>query len=308
MILAVGPNPAVDRTAHVERLVLGEPVRPTEVVALPGGKALNVGRAARALGALVTTSGIVGGHAGRWLVEQAAAEGLSPRFVETTAETRTTYVVTDGRGRSVVVYEPSVEVDPATLEELVALLERELLGAARRVVLAGSLPRGVDREGFARLVETCRAAGRWCLLDTSGDGLVAALAARPDVAKISLDEGREAGLAGARAGAAAVARALVERGAGIGIVTDGARGAWAWDGRRGWHAPAPRVAAVSAIGSGDAFGAGLVVAIDAGASLEEGLAAGSAAGAANALSLGAGRLDPVVQAQLAATVRVVRDG
>lgn len=306
MILVVGPNPAIDRTAVVDRLSFDTVLRPREVRVQAGGKALNVARAACALGALVATSGICGGHAGRWLLESARAEGLSPRFVETGPETRTTYVVIDDHGRSVLVYEPSAPTAPDAFEALLTLVEGDLLPSAERVVLAGSLPSGVPSDGFARLVDLCLRAGRPVLLDTSGPALTAGLAARPDIAKVSLEEAVEAGVVERRATALEAVRALVEAGAASAVVTDGPRGAAAMAGGMTWHVGAARVDAVDPIGSGDAFSAGLVVALAVGRPMEEALAWGAAAGAANALCIGAGNLDVAAHEQLVAGIRVER--
>jgi tagatose 6-phosphate kinase len=121
-ILCVTPSPAIDRTARVPALVLGEPLRPTEVVALAGGKGVNAARAARRMGARVITTGIAGGHAGRWLIDELVGEGLEPRFAQAAAETRTTYVTVDARGRSLLVYEPAVHVSREEFERFIALL------------------------------------------------------------------------------------------------------------------------------------------------------------------------------------------
>jgi hypothetical protein len=74
-LLCITPSPAIDRTAHVGRIVHGEILRPIELVALPGGKGVNAARAAARLGGRVMTTGIAGGHAGRWIVDALAAEG-----------------------------------------------------------------------------------------------------------------------------------------------------------------------------------------------------------------------------------------
>ncbi len=75
-LLCITPAPAIDRTAHVERIERDRVLRPLELVALPGGKGVNAARAAVRLGGRVITTGIAGGHAGRWIVEALAAEGL----------------------------------------------------------------------------------------------------------------------------------------------------------------------------------------------------------------------------------------
>ena len=191
MILCVTPNPAIDRTARVARLTFGAVLRPTEVLALPGGKGINVARAAHALGALVTTTGFAGGHAGRWLVEALDAEGLNPRFVPVPGETRTTYVdrrcgwplcarVRAGRHR---VREDDVGA-PAR-----PCWRPSSLPSATWLAICGSPPPGMDARDLRRgrrgeprrgpaMPRRCRVALR----------LAAALDARPDVVKVSRDE------------------------------------------------------------------------------------------------------------------------
>jgi len=305
MILCVTPSPAIDRTARVERLTLGAVLRPTEVLALPGGKGNNVARAADRLGALVTTTGFAGGHAGRWLVEALEAEGLNPRFVSVASETRTTYVTVDAGGRSVLVYEPGTPVTGQDVEALMTLLGTALLPSATWVAICGSPPPGMPPDGYAALVEASHAAGRRCLVDAGGPALAAALSARPDAVKVSRDEADS--VTDARAvDAVSAARALVARGAVLAVVTDGSRGAAAADARSSWTVDVPRIRAVDAIGSGDAFTAGLLVALDGGGSNDDALASAAAAGTANAETLGAGRFDVARQAELVSQVRVRR--
>jgi 1-phosphofructokinase family hexose kinase len=307
MIAFLGPNPAVDRTALVESLRLNAILRPLEVLVLPGGKALSAARAARALEAEVAVGLIAGGHAGRWLVEASEREGLRPIAVEGHTETRSTYVVVDLDGRSLALYEPSDPVPAGTFDAFLAMVGTDLAPRADWCVVAGSLPRGIDPGAYATLVERCHDARRPCLVDTGGESLRAAVAARPEIVKVSRDEAESAGFGGHGAGlwgAEEAARALVAMGARFAIVTDGSRGCAATDGRDVWLVQPPRIRARSPIGSGDAFSAGLVIAWAAGRSVEESLVRATAAGAANALSLGAGRLDPKAMAALLPRVRV----
>lgn len=305
-IACVTPSPAIDRTARVERLVLGMVLRPTDVTALAGGKGLNAARAAHRMGARVMTTGLAGGHAGRWLVEALEHEGLEPRFAPAANETRTTYVTVDASGRSVIVYEPSEPVTRPEWEGLLTLLEDALVPAAAWVIVAGSLPTGIGPEGYAEVVSVCRRAGRPVLVDTSGAALFAAVEAGPDVAKVGRDEVIASGLVPPRSTAAGAARALAARGAGLAVVTDGRRDAAACDGSITWTLGVPHVEAVNAVGSGDAFNAALVMALATGAPVERALARGVAAGAANALALAGGMLDPSVVDELAGRVDVQR--
>ncbi len=310
MILCVAPSPAIDRTARVERFAEGVVLRPTDLVVLPGGKAITTARAARALGAIVATTGYAGGHAGRWIIEALAAEGLNPSFVETAAESRTTYVLLDARGRSLLVYEPAASVSDTEAAELGRLLETELLPAAEFVVIAGSFPPDGSPEAPAELVDLVHRAGRRCLVDTSGRSMLVVAAAGPDVLKISLEEAVAAGLAGPSdpAPALAAAERLASLGAKLAVVTDGSRGAAAFDGSSHWRIQVPAVAATSAVGSGDAFNGGLAVALADGRPVAEALAHGAAAGTANAQSMGGGRFSLATFETALAAVQVERVG
>ena len=303
-LLCITPAPAIDRTAHVDRIERDRVLRPLELVALPGGKGVNAARAAVRLGGRVITTGIAGGHAGRWIVEALAAEGLEPQWSSAAAESRTTYVTVDRSGSSVMVYERPGPASEAEFAAFLRLLEDDLLPRSGRAIVAGSMPGGLDAGGHAAIVEVCRRAGCPLLVDASGPGLLAALAARPDVVKIGRIEAVEAGLVAPEASGAETAAALVDQGAALAVVTDGAKEVAAADATRSWRASVPTVAALNPVGSGDAFNAAFSLALMAGTSMETALARGVAAGSANALALGAGMLDAAVAHQLESQVSV----
>ena len=304
MICCVTLNPAVDRTARVPKVLLGEILRPTEVVVLPGGKGINVARAARTLGAQVVTTGVVGGHSGRWMVEELAREGLNPRFIDSGRENRTTYVVAGDDGRTVTVYENGIEQPEQPYAELVALIERELLAGCEFLVIAGSMPPGVDPRYLGRIVAACTASGVRCLVDARGASLRAGLEARATIVKANRQELVDGGLGRGGVDPTELARAAVAEGAGAGVVTLGAGGAVACDGSRCWRLTVPRRKALTAVGAGDVFTAGLVVALTRGRGFEEALRHAGAAAAASVSMLGAGRLDHAVMDELLPRVHV----
>jgi len=310
VIVGVTLAPAIDRTARVGRLAFDTILRPTEVRVLPGGKGVNACRAAHRLGAQVVTTGVSGGHAGRWLVEALEREGLAPRFVTQAAETRTTYVTVDETGRSVLVYEPAPAVDPAAFTQLLGLLSDGLLGSGDWLLCAGSLPAGLADDAYALLAELAHAAGARCLVDAGGAALASALTTRPDVVKVSVTEARDALGASTYSSAPELARRLAGAGANLAVVTDGKRGAAAAEAGHTWVAIPPRVRAVNPIGAGDAFDAGLIVALAAGEATAQALVAATAAASASVLELGAGELDPPRAAELRGqvTLREVRRG
>jgi tagatose 6-phosphate kinase len=304
LLLCITPSPAIDRTAIVGSLVFDEVLRPSRVDALPGGKGVNAARVAKRLGARVVTTGIAGGHAGLWIVEALAREGLEPRFTSAEAESRTTYVTIDPSGASVIVYERPTPATVAELETFLDLLEGELFPAADRAIVAGSLPSDLAPAEYGRIVQAARAAGTPLLVDCSEDHLLAALEADPDIVKVSLLEVVEAGIVEAGATAVAAADALVRAGARVAVVTDGPRPVAASDGARVIDISVPQVDAVNPVGSGDAVNAGLSLGLARGQGLEAALALGIAAGSANATTFSAGDVDPALVESLRAQVVV----
>ncbi|GIV00344.1 MAG: sugar kinase [Actinomycetota bacterium] len=296
VIVCVAANPSIDKLFEVERLRVGEIHRPVAFVQVPGGKGLNVARAAHALGAEVTATGILAGHAGRWVADALAAEGVRGAFVWAEGETRASLSVADRAGGGLTeFYETGTAVgaeDWGLLEARVA----ELASSAAWITLSGSVPPGTPEDGYARLVRIGVRAGVPVALDARDDALAGALAEGPSLVKVNAEEaatllGAPLSTAEEARAAAAEIRARLPRG-GAAIVTRGAEGAVAalpdGDvvlGRLYVRGPYP-------VGSGDAFLGGLVTALERGDGWPEALRLALGAAAANAELPGAGRLDP----------------
>jgi 1-phosphofructokinase family hexose kinase len=293
MILCVTPNPALDHTLTVPGLRLGEVARATHSFLAAGGKGLNVARVVRALGDTVLCAGFLGGHSGHLLADLAEREGLPTAWTWFAGETRTSIILFDPHGGdATVVNEPG----PAVTSEDWARLAVDVLHAAANsdyVCLSGSLPPGSTPELFASLLRSLVAAGRRVWVDTNGAGLAAALAIAPVGIKVNGAEAAE--VVGHPiehpTQALAAARALRRGAAGPVILTLGEHGAVVASATGGWHARPPALQALSTVGSGDAFFAGLVVALARGLGEPEALRQAVAAGAANTLMVGGGRLE-----------------
>ena len=107
---------------------------------------------------------------------------------------------------------------------------------------------------------------------------------------------------GVGGGEAAVA--LVDHGAQLAVVTDGADEVAAATDRTIWRLDVPRIEAINPVGSGDSFNAALSLALMDGLDLPTALTKGVAAGSANALTKSAASLDPVMAAELEDDVAV----
>jgi 1-phosphofructokinase family hexose kinase len=304
MIVCVAANPSVDKLFEVDRVEIGAIHRPVGFTQVPGGKGLNCARAVHALGGAVTATGILAGHAGRWVEQALAGEGVAARFAWVEGETRASLSVADATDRGLTeFYERGTDVGAdgwRGLEEVVA----ELCPGASWLTISGYVPLGAPEDGYARLIRIAAEHGVRVALDARDESLALGLAAGPDLVKVNAEE------AGALLGheivddadAVAAVGEIGSRieGGGAAIITRGAEGAVVRTpdrsvlrGRLYERGPYP-------VGSGDAFLAGLVVALERGDPWEAALRLALGAAAANAEAPGAGRLDPARALELAA--------
>jgi 1-phosphofructokinase family hexose kinase len=309
VIVCLAANPSVDRLFEVERLVKGDIHRPVGFVQVAGGKGLNVARAANALGAEVCAVALLRGHTGRWLQEALASEGVEGEFVWTHGESRSSLSVADRETAGLTEFYEHGGVAPeaAWVELTHAVASR--LSPGCWLTISGSMPRGAPDDGYGDLIAEARTAGVRVALDAERARLSAALEASPDIVKVNVAEAGELlGVPTARRDDSLAAASKIRDMAGgdghAGIVTRGADGVMlaAPDGTllegvlyvRGRYP----------VGSGDAFLAGLVTALDRGAGWEDAFRLALGAGAANAVLPGAARLDPTRATALAERAEV----
>ncbi|AJE84567.1 sugar kinase [Streptomyces albus] len=300
MILTVTPNTALDITYHVPSLRPHASHRVREVVERPGGKGLNVARVLAALGHRVTVTGLVGGSTGRSLREQlAGTEGLTDALFPVSGATRRTIAVVDAAtGDTTQLNEPGPLVTPAEWSDFVASYER-LLPSCSAVALCGSLPPGVPVGAYAHLVRAARGAGVPVLLDTSGEPLRRAIAARPDLIKPNAEELAE--LTGSHEPAEAI-RDARRRGAHAVIASLGADGMHAVTPEGHWRAAPPERVKGNPTGAGDSAVAGLLSGLVEGLDWPERLVRAVALSAATVLAPVAGEFDREAYEELRAKV------
>jgi 1-phosphofructokinase family hexose kinase len=293
VIVFVAGSPSIDRTHEISALKPGTIHRPTSVVAVPGGKALNAARAAHHLGAQVRAIALLGGHAGRWIADALRREGLDYEVVDGPGESRMALSVSNGDALT-EFYEPP---PPIAAEHWDALEAAVTATAADWVALSGSLPPGAPPDAYARLAGAARRAGARVALDARGEGLFAALHTQPDFVKVNASEAAELGYATApalRAAAGAAAAAITHGTDGIELAT-----------ASGLLRAAPPTVGRFPVGSGDAALGGFLTALDAEGDWSAALQIATGAAAANAEQPGAGRLDGARALALAREVRVV---
>lgn len=311
MIVCLAANPSVDKLFEIERLVRGDIHRPDGFVQVPGGKGLNAARAAHALGAKATAVALLRGHTGKWLQEMLGAEGVPVQAVWTHGENRASLSVADREtGGLTEFYEHGAGVPPSAWAELLHAVESSWKPGGW-LTISGSTPVGAPDSGYRDLVRDARVEGVRVALDAEGERLRLALDANPDVVKVNASEASELlGVPTSRRDDALAASAKLRDLAGghdhAGVVTRGAEGVVLAAPDGSMYEGRLYVRGRYPVGSGDAFLAGLVTALDRGDDWEQSLRLGLGAATANAEMPGAGRLDPARAATLAAQADVRR--
>lgn len=298
MILTFTPNPSIDRTCSVPRpLTRGGVYRLTGADDVAGGKGVNVSaaveRAGRSTLALFPVA-----KSGRFC-RLVRAAGVPYEPVDVDDEARVNLTIVEADGTTTKLNNPGSELHP---DDAARCLDRLTAHApaADWVVLAGSLPRGVDPRFYLAAIAAVRAANPAARIavDTSDAPLAAIGAALragepgPDLLKPNgVELGQLAGLDGADLEARAeagdftgiveAARAVGARGVPELLITLGSAGAvLALAGGPVLHATSPRIIPQSTVGAGDSALAGYLLGHAAGDAPAERLRRAVAYGAA----------------------------
>lgn len=301
----LGPSPSIDITYVVDDYRLGEIHRPTCVARCAGGKALNMARAARRMGADVALTTVVGGSSGDWIVTELEAEGVRTSTATSATETRTCVsVASTATGTLTEVYEHAPRTEPEAWQELLERTAALLADRPGWLSTSGSMPRNLPEDTMAGVVRTGHRHGAAVAVDSAGPALHAALTERPELVKVNRGEAAAELGVDPSGDLGAMARQLAERSGGHVVLTDGADGALGWDGQTLVRASLPGVHGGFPVGSGDSFLGGLLTCLDRGDALAEALRWATACGTANALVPGAGRFDAATVAELAEQVQL----
>ncbi|PRB56976.1 1-phosphofructokinase family hexose kinase [Microbacterium sp. MYb45] len=249
MILTVTPNPALDLTWHIDRLVEGDTHRADAGVARAGGKGLNVARVAYSEGADALAVTTTGGRVGEEFAAELRASGVPHALVSVAAETRRSIAVVDETaGDTTVINERGINPTDSEWADLLAeVVER--LPTARVLVVSGSVPPGAPESLVPMLIAVGKDAGIPVIADTSGSALLRAADAGADMLKPNAAELVDAtGITDPVEGA----RSLIARGVGLVLLSLGADGMLAVTASDLVHARLDEPLAGNPTGAGDA--------------------------------------------------------
>ncbi|WP_188035369.1 1-phosphofructokinase [Pseudomonas sp. EZ-C24] len=258
-ILTLTLNPALDITVSLDSLRAGQVNRSQAQHSHAAGKGLNVAQVLADLGHSVTVGGFLGRDNLQLFEALIQWRGFADCFVRVAGETRSNIKLVEANGCVTDINGQGPEVDAASRSALM----RKLLQIAPghdAVVVAGSLPRGIDPQWFAELLGQLKAQGLKIALDSSGEALRAGLQAAPWLVKPNTDELAEVlghSVTG-RAEQQQAASQLMASGIEHVVVSQGEHGVSWYRAGAVLHAQPPQVRVASTVGAGDSLVAGMV--------------------------------------------------
>lgn len=277
------PNPALDVSTSVERLVHAHKLRCDAAQLHPGGGGINVARVLHRLGGEVLAVYPAGGPTGLRLQALLQAEGVPDLALPMAGETRESFTVYEresGQEFRFVLPGPNLAADEwsRSLDTL-----RQQRPTPVWLVSSGGLPPGVAADGHAQVARIAREIGARMVLDSSGPALSAALQegvwlVKPSLRELAELSGRD--LPTHMQQREAAQRLIAQGQAQLVALSLGGEGAMLVSADQCLLAEALPVPVVSSVGAGDSFLAGLIWALDQGHDLPAALANAVAAGAA----------------------------
>lgn len=264
MIITVTMNPAIDKTVEIEQLVPNGLNRIQKIEYDAGGKGINVSKTIHELGGESLAMGFLGGNAGKTIENVLTSWNIQHDFIWVEGETRTNTKVFEKSGGVTELNEPGPVINEVQVEELIQKIcehtDKETL-----VVLAGSIPAGVDKNIYAAITESVHEKGGSVLMDADGELFRNALKASPDIIKpnqVELEEYIGADYRLSMGELKALAEKFQNNGIKTVAISMGKGGAMIVRDKFVARCPALSVKAHSTVGAGDAMVAALAYSWD----------------------------------------------
>ncbi|MFN3298641.1 MAG: 1-phosphofructokinase family hexose kinase [Sediminibacterium sp.] len=287
-IVTITLNPALDKSISVPELIPEKKLRALSAKVEPGGGGINISRALKKLGVASEAIILSGGYTGKTLEALLSKEQVAFTAIETEGDTRENFVVFDEDKK--LQYRFGMPGEPVSDHELGLLLQA--IGHCKHVdyiVVSGSLPPGTSTIVFHEIAIIAQQLNAKLIVDTSGDGLKAAVKEGLYLIKPNLRE--LASLVGKEwidmADVIVTARQVIAAGSCKAMaVSMGADGAMLITATEHFHTVAPKAPVLSTVGAGDSMVAGMLAALTKGWGWEQVLQYGVAAGSAATLHKG----------------------
>jgi 1-phosphofructokinase family hexose kinase len=182
-VITVTLNPSIDRTIALSTLEVGEINRAQEITLHPGGKGINVSRAARAYG-VDTHALFIGGKLGEtWMSSQLDKASIPHTVISHGDAIRSNMTIVEKSGKVTKINEPGPTLGSTEMEKVKEGLSQLPL-SGNWIVFAGRLNPGLPASAYAELASFAKARGAKVAVDTSGEEFASAVkAAAVDLVK-----------------------------------------------------------------------------------------------------------------------------
>lgn len=307
MITTITLNASIDKAYYMDRAIEnGTVMRVKSIRNSAGGKGLNVARVVRLCNEKVKASGLAGGYNGKYLENLLEKDGISNDFDHIQGETRSCINILDKQYGSTEYLEPGC---PVTEEEVGKFLERfpDIIGDSSVVTLSGSVPQGMEKDIYQKLISIVKSEGKEVILDTSGELLKKGILACPTMVKPNKDEMEM--LFGTKIhgieDVIANAKRIFHQGIPYVVVSLGGDGALMVCGEGVFQGKPPKVKVVNTVGCGDSMVGALAVALHREEKPKEALRFAVAVATANAMSPNTGDFEPEICEKLINEVEIV---
>ncbi len=280
-------NSSVDYTFYLSSISFGDINRIDETRADAGGKGLNVARMLFVLGCNAETLTFLGGNNGSILKNFLSAEGVKYRHVNTEGNTRSIFNFISG-AKTLRFNEKGPVISGKERKEFLALVNSLDFKKGGILSISGSLPPGIEKDTYGRIIEKARRKGATVALDADGDTLKEGIKGIPHIIKPNLWELER--IAGCRINSSGrlvkILKKLSDGGISAILLTLGENGAVFFSGGEFLYASSSPVKARSTIGCGDAFLSGFLCGFSRNQTNKDCLRLAAACGAAKAVEEG----------------------
>lgn len=293
MILTITLNPSVDISYKLNELSLDTVNRVVDVSKTAGGKGINVSRVIQQLGEKVAASGFLGGSLGQFIRTEISEQDIEDFFVSIAGDTRNCIaVIHEGQQTEILEAGPTIKENEVTefLNHFTEDIQKVNLAT-----ISGSLPKGLDNNFYALLVEIANQHDTPVLLDTKGELLRHTLGGDSKPFLIKPNQEELADLLGEKVtdDVQIISALQSQMFSGIPwvVVTTGATGAFVKHNEEIYRVSTPKVDAVNPVGSGDSVIAGFAAGLSHGLTDCELMEYGLTMGVLNAMEATTGSID-----------------
>lgn len=255
MIYTFTVNPSLDKLYILNKLDVGEYNRGQVVQYDLGGKGINVSRCLKELGDDSIVMGVFAGSTGNFLVDKLQEQGFKVEPIRINGENRSNVTLIENyNGKMTKLNEVGPSADSNTLTLILDKIKK-LTKKGDIWVLSGSVLPGLPNGFYAILIKKIQACGGMAFLDASGMWLIYGYQAIPFLVRINKVEA-ETVVGSQFATKDDVINAIKKfqnKGLAFSIISLDAEGAMFADKTRILEVTAPRVAAKTVVGAGDAM-------------------------------------------------------